>query len=307
MKKKLVIALSLLVVVAIAVGGTLAYFSMSTDEVENVFTVGKNVKVTLVDIFNPNSPVYPGADIAKEVGIENTAEAGGSSLYAAITAEFKYQAPATYPDGKLKYSNIITADDYAALDAAAQAGYKKITEDSEYIGYYIKADAVTTKYYFVDDSVTPPTETEVTAADTYNKVKATYDAGEPQFDAEFTPANYQAVVDGTSDALFDIIKLQHGTAGAFVDGLADGWTYVGNTAADADGFYKAVFVYSEALAPTDYSAVFTNVHVDENADPVFPFVITVKGYAVQTAGFSSAEEALGAAFSSLVPPLTATP
>ena len=301
MKKKLIIALSLLVVVAIAVGGTLAYFSMSTDEVENVFTVGKNVKITLIDIFNPDSPVYPGADIKKEVGIENSANATGSDVYAAITAEFKFEAPDTYADGKLKYTNIISAAEYAALDAAAQAGYKKITEDSEYIGYYIKADAVSKTYWTVDDSVTPPTETEVTdaaeiAAGHYNTVKSTYDAGEPVFAAA-------AVTDYNTGILFDMIKLQYkDAAGTLQDGINPDWEYKGMTAD-----HKAVFVCKNVLSPTDYSAAFDSVHIDENADPVFPFSITVKGYAVQTTGFASADDALGAAFSALVPPLTATP
>ncbi|MBR2730527.1 MAG: SipW-dependent-type signal peptide-containing protein [Clostridia bacterium] len=296
MKKKLVIALSLLVVVAIAIGGTLAYFSMSTEEIENVFTVGKNVKVTLVDIYNQGTEVTPGADIAKEVGIENTAEEGGTAVYAAVTAEFKYFAPEYYPGTDLpKYANIITADDYTALSAAEQAEYVEITEDSSYVGYYIKADAVSLTYWDGDTQVTDPDAIE---AGEYNKRKATYDSGDVVYAATATVADY-----GNSDeALWGIIKLQNGEEGAFVDGLADGWTYAGNT---ADG--KAVFVYESAIEPGDYSAAFTNVHVDEDAtaDDLFPFSITVKGYAVQATGFDSAEAALAASFDSLVPPLTA--
>ena len=296
MKKKLVIALSLLVVVAIAIGGTLAYFSMSTDEIENVFTVGKNVKVTLVDKFVPNSEVTPGADIEKEVGIENTAAAGGAAVYAAITAEFKYYAPEYYPGTTLpKYSNIITADEYAALTAEEQDGYVLIEEDSSYIGYYIKADAVTLTYWNDDTQVT---DAAAIAAGEYNTRKATYDSGNVVYAASETIADYG----DSDDALWGIIKLQNGETGAFVDGLAEGWSYAGNT---ADG--KAVFVYENALEPGDYSAAFTNVHVDEDAtaDDLFPFSITVKGYAVQATGFDSADAALAASFDSLVPPLTA--
>ena len=297
MKKKLTIALSLLVVVAIAVGGTLAYFSMSTPEVENVFSVGKNVKVTLVDIFNPESPVYPDADIAKEVGIENTAAEDGTPVYAAVTAEFKYYAPETYADGNQKYANFISADEYAALDAAAQADYVQITEASSYIGYYIKADAVTVKYYTIDDSTTPPTETEVTdaaaiAAGEYNKTAATYDSGEPIYSATATYAAY-----GETSDLWTLIKLQHkdGT-GALVDGINPDWQFVGNYTDPADAtVVKAVFVCQNILNPGDYSAVFDSVHVN-NVEPVYPFTITVKGYAVQAAGFDSANEAISEAF-----------
>lgn len=296
MKKKLIIALSLLVVVAIAIGGTLAYFSMSTEEIENVFTVGKNVKVTLVDVFVPNSELTPGADIQKEVGIENNAEDGGTAVYAAVTAEFKYYAPEYYDGTTLpKYSNIISADEYAALAADEQAAYVEITEDSSYIGYYIKADAVALTYWDGDTEVTDPDAIE---AGEYDKRKATYDSGDVVYSATETIADY-----GNADeALWNVIKLQNGETGAFVDGLADGWTYAGNT---ADG--KAVFVYADAIEPGDYSAAFTNVHISEDAtaDDLFPFSITVKGYAVQATGFDSAEAALGASFASLVPPLTA--
>ena len=300
MKKKLTIVLSLLVVAAIAVGGTLAYFSMSTDEVENVFTVGKNVKITLVDIFNQNSEIEPGADIQKEVGIENTAEEGGAAVYAAVTAEFKYYAPETYTDGLAKYENIISADEYAALDAAAQAGYVEITADSNYIGYSIKDDAVDVTYWNDDTQVTDAT---AIANGEYNKRKATYDTGDLLYAATATIADYS----DATDPLWGIITLQTGAGTAadpFVDGLADGWSYAGNT---ADG--KAVFVYDDKIEAGDYTAAFTNVHVSDTAtaDDLFPFSITVKGYAAQATGFADAETALAASFDALVPPLTAAP
>ena len=300
MKKKLTIALSLLVVAAIAVGGTLAYFSMSTEEIENVFTVGKNVKITLVDIFTPDSEIEPGADITKEVGIENTAADGGAAVYAAVTAEFKYYAPETYADGLAKYENIISAAEYAALDAAAQADYVEITADSTYIGYYIKADAVEVTYWNDDTQVTDAT---AIATGEYNKRKATYDTGDMIYAATATVADYS----DATDPLWSIITLQTGadtTEDPYVDGLAAGWSYAGNT---ADG--KAVFVYADKIEAGDYTAAFTNVHVSDTAeaDDLFPFSITVKGYAAQATGFDTAAEALGASFDALVPPFTAAP
>lgn len=299
MKKKLTIALSLLVIAAIAIGGTLAYFSMSTEEIENVFTVGKNVTITLVDIFNPDSPVTPDTDIKKEVGIENAAADGGSSVYAAVTAEFKYYTAETYPGTSLqKYTNIITADDFAALSAAEQANYTEITSDSSYIGYYIKADAVTKTYWTIDDTATPPTETQVTdaaaiAAGEYNKTKATYDSGEPVFSADATYAAY-----GETSALWDMIKLQHKLSdGTLADGINEpDWQFVGNYTDPADATkVKAVFVCQNELAPGEYSSVFDSVHVND-VNPVYPFSITVKGYAVQSGGFADANTAIESAF-----------
>ena len=299
MKKKLIIALSLLVVVAIAVGGTLAYFSMSTDEVTNVFTVGKNVKITLIDIFDPNSPVTPGADIKKEVGIENTADVGGTDVYAAITADFQYNAPVYYEGTTLlKYANIISQAEYDALDAATQANYQQIEDaSSDYYNYWILKTAVAKTYWTIDESTTPPPETEVTdaaeiAAGHYNKTKATYDSGEAQYGAA-TQAKWEGTT--AADTMFwNLVTLRYyNDVPELVDGINPDWEFVGNT---ADG--KAVFVCKNALAPGEQSNAFDAVHIDEHAtaDTVFPFSITVKGYAAQTTGFTNAADAIEAAF-----------
>ncbi|MBQ6022642.1 MAG: hypothetical protein IJR51_08545 [Clostridia bacterium] len=290
MKKKLVIALSLLVVVAIAVGGTLAYFSVVTPEVKNVFTVGKNVKVTLEDIFEPNSPVYPNADIKKEVGVRNTAAADGTPVYAAVTALFEYNEPDVYPDGKLKYGNIKTADEIAALSEDI-ADYTLITDEISpaYAGYYIKNTAI--EFAYEKDGA--PATAEQIAAEDYDTRKVTFDSGEPIYKTPATVADYS----DASDSLWALIKLQHGDAAPFTDGINEpDWTYAGNT---ADG--RAVFICTKVLNPGDYSACFTNVHVND-VEPVFPFSITVKGYAVQAAGFDSAAEAIADAFNLVVTP-----
>lgn len=67
MKKKIVLMVtSLVLVVAMAVGGTLAYLTAQADEVVNTFTVG-NIQMELEEpAWVDNSLIYPGAEIAKD-------------------------------------------------------------------------------------------------------------------------------------------------------------------------------------------------------------------------------------------------
>lgn len=74
MKKKtiLVAAIAVMLVAALVVGGTLAYFTDKTEVKDNVFTVG-NVKIAIREEFDPDTAVLvPGKDINKDVFVKNT-------------------------------------------------------------------------------------------------------------------------------------------------------------------------------------------------------------------------------------------
>ena len=71
MKKKIVAMCATVAIAALAVGGTLAYFT-DTDAKTNVFTTG-NVDITLNEEFNPeNVKLTPGVKIQKEVTVTNS-------------------------------------------------------------------------------------------------------------------------------------------------------------------------------------------------------------------------------------------
>ena len=72
MKKKLTLVVTCIVLVAaMVIGGTLAYFT-DKDAATNEFTVG-NVKIKLVEDFDKNNAqLVPGKDVNKDVWIENT-------------------------------------------------------------------------------------------------------------------------------------------------------------------------------------------------------------------------------------------
>ena len=74
MKKKsiLVAAIAVMLVAALVVGGTLAYFTDKSEVQDNVFTVG-NVKIGIREVFDKDSAVLiPGKDINKDVFVKNT-------------------------------------------------------------------------------------------------------------------------------------------------------------------------------------------------------------------------------------------
>lgn len=83
-KKILLVAMSLLCVAVLAVGGTLAYFT-DTDEATNVFTTG-NVEIDLQEVFDPETAkLMPGIDIQKEVTVQNT---GSEAAYVRVHIAF---------------------------------------------------------------------------------------------------------------------------------------------------------------------------------------------------------------------------
>jgi len=67
-RKLMLVALSLCMVAILAIGGSLAYFTDTTDVKENVFTVGK-VDIDLEEEFEQKSKLFPGVDVNKDVKV----------------------------------------------------------------------------------------------------------------------------------------------------------------------------------------------------------------------------------------------
>ena len=89
-KKILTAALSIALVVIVALGGTLAYLYTKTDTETNVFTFGDNVKATLTEpSWDPDDgkDLVPGKEIAKDPMITNTSQ-NNVSEYAGIQLVF---------------------------------------------------------------------------------------------------------------------------------------------------------------------------------------------------------------------------
>ena len=90
-KKKLVVVIaSIMMILTIAIGGTLAYFT-AEDSAENVFTMG-NVNIDLMEEFEQNSELAPGQKINKDAWVKNT---GSKPAYVRVHMAF----PAAMDDG----------------------------------------------------------------------------------------------------------------------------------------------------------------------------------------------------------------
>ena len=140
MKKKLTMVVSLLLVMALSIGGTLAYLTDKTEAITNTFTVG-NVKITLaetnVDEGSATANAYkmiPGNTIAKDPKV--TVEAGSEACWLFVKIEkskdFDTYITSAIADGWTQLSGV---DGVYYIDQAA------VTADTPYS--VLKGDKVT--------------------------------------------------------------------------------------------------------------------------------------------------------------------
>lgn len=87
MKKKIAVAVSLLLVLALSVGGTIAYLTAETNNITNTFTVG-NITITLAETTGQSSnykyKIVPGATVAKDPTITVKATSEKCYVYAYV-------------------------------------------------------------------------------------------------------------------------------------------------------------------------------------------------------------------------------
>lgn len=144
MKKILVFALSLVLVAGLSVAGTIAWLTDTTEEIENVFTVG-NIDIEL-DETTDNFKMIPGEKIAKNPKVTVKKGSEASWVFVQITEN------ATL-DSYIEYS---VHSDWKALD-----GFEGV--------YYIDQAATTTEAaeysVLTDDEVTVKTDVTKTMMD----------------------------------------------------------------------------------------------------------------------------------------------
>ena len=110
-KKLIVLVASLVMVLTLAIGGTLAYFT-SEDDATNVFTMG-NVKIDLKEDFEQNSELAPGLKINKDAWVVNT---GTKDAYVRVHMAFPLDMDDGNPDFNASKNFLhwnFSADDYA--------------------------------------------------------------------------------------------------------------------------------------------------------------------------------------------------
>ncbi len=152
-KRRIATVVSLVLIVCIAVGATLAWLADKTDSVTNTFTVGKvDIEITETTPENKTAKMIPGSDIAKNPAI--VLKANSEKCYVYVKIE-KANNPDTY------------------LDYTIDSGWTALGDS--YPGVYWRAsDAVTTDTSFAiltNNKVTVKstlTNTEMDAAETAN-------------------------------------------------------------------------------------------------------------------------------------------
>lgn len=93
MKKKLTLVVSLLLVMALSIGGTLAYLTYTTDTVTNTFTIGRitltlteegATKNTTTGVYEKSYKIIPGTEVAKEPKLTVTKGSEECYVYALV-------------------------------------------------------------------------------------------------------------------------------------------------------------------------------------------------------------------------------
>ena len=85
MNKKKGIAVSVVLLLILLIGGMMAYFT-DTDEVTNVFTIGDDIEISITEAWTPANglKVHPGAVIAKAPSIKNDSTTTPAYVFAQI-------------------------------------------------------------------------------------------------------------------------------------------------------------------------------------------------------------------------------
>lgn len=158
MKKKLTLVVSLLLVMALSIGGTLAYLTYETDEIVNTFTVG-NVKIALAETnvdegseLANSYKMIPGNTITKDPTI--TVDAGSETCWVFVKVE-----------GENDYAEFLThemADGWTAVSGVANV-FVYAKDGSNEIAAGTEIPVLKNNQVTVLDTVTQDDMDEITA------------------------------------------------------------------------------------------------------------------------------------------------
>ena len=166
MKKKFMLMVSALVLVAaMAVGGTLAYLTAQTQAVTNTFTIG-NINITLAETTNTYKMV-PGQDIAKDPVV--TVKGGSEACWLFVKV-----AESDNLDTYITYG---LADGWTELTAGSGIYYREVASSGDDQTFGVLAgDKVTVKSEVTTEQMTAANTSKPTLAFTaYAVQKAGFD------------------------------------------------------------------------------------------------------------------------------------
>ena len=121
-KKTLIMLLSLVLVIGVAVGGTVAWLVATSGEVTNTFTYG-NINIDLAETTGSNYKIIPGVDIGKDPKV--TVKSGSEACYLFVKVSEENWPTFTNEDGTKKVSYAI-ADGWTQLEGHAGVYYRMV-------------------------------------------------------------------------------------------------------------------------------------------------------------------------------------
>lgn len=164
--KTLIVALAVMLVVGCAVGGTLAWLTDTTDEVENVFTVG-NIDISLAET-TTNFKMVPGATISKDPKV--TVEAGSEACWLFVKV--------TESDNLDDFISYTIANGWTELTGVSGVYYREVAASTTDAVYSVlTSDQVTVKDSVTKDMMDSITNQTATAPTLTFKAYAVQKAG----------------------------------------------------------------------------------------------------------------------------------
>ena len=94
-KKSFIMALALVLVFAVAVGGVVAWLTAKTDSVVNTFTIG-DINIALTESKNLNLKMVPGNEIAKDPKVTVKADSEACYLFVKVEKSANFDTFMTY-------------------------------------------------------------------------------------------------------------------------------------------------------------------------------------------------------------------
>lgn len=146
MKKKITLVVSLLLVMALSIGGTLAWLT-DTDSVKNTFTIG-NVDITLTETTGETYSFVPGRTMAKDPKITVTANSEKCYVFVEVK-ESDVAVKVTEGDTEVTkaFSDFITyavdtADGWTALEGESGVFYRIVDKSASDTELYVLTDSL---------------------------------------------------------------------------------------------------------------------------------------------------------------------
>lgn len=128
-KKTMATVLALVLILAVAVGGAVAWLTATTDTVKNTFTVG-DINIDLAETTGSDYKMIPGNTIAKDPTV--TVKAGSEACWLFV----KVEKSANF-DTYLTYA---MADGWTALDGVSGVYYREVSATNADMAFTVLKD-----------------------------------------------------------------------------------------------------------------------------------------------------------------------